>query len=68
MGFNTLSIHVPKLIVNHTSGNNTNADATSRLAVSPAEDEVEDIFQTTYLEKLPIIMCVIKDATKVKPK
>jgi len=38
-------------IAYHTSGNNTNADAMSRLPVSPAVEEVEDIFQT---KELPI--------------
>jgi len=46
------------------SGNNTNVDG---LPVSSAVEEMEDIFQTTYLEELPIKACDIRDATKVDP-
>ena len=54
-------------IVYRTSGNNANADAMSRLPVSPATYEEEDIFQTTCLEELPVRACDIKNATKVDP-
>jgi len=54
-------------IAYRTSQNNANTDAMSRLPVSPAVEEVDDIFQTTYLEELPIRACDIRDATKVDP-
>ena len=50
-----------------TSGYNANVDAMSRLPVSPAAYEEEDIFQTMYLEELPVKVCDIKNATKVDP-
>ena len=52
-------------IAYRTSRSNSNADAMSRLPVSPAEEEVDDVFQTTYLEELPIRACDIRDATRV---
>ena len=46
---------------------NTNTDAMSRLPSSPSESEMEtdnDVFQTTYLDKLPIRSEDIEQATK----
>ena len=39
----------------------------ARIPVSPAEEVVDDVFQTTYLEELPIKACDIKDVTRVNP-
>ena len=54
-------------IAYRASGSNSNADVMSRLPVSPAEEKVDDVFQTTYLEDLPIRACDIGDATRVDP-
>ena len=52
-------------IVYRTSKNNANADAMSRLPSSPSDSESEeDIFQTTYLNELPIRAEDIRQATK----
>ena len=50
--------------VYRTSGKNVNADAMSRLPVSPAAYE-EDIFQTTCLEELPVRAVILKMPPKL---
>jgi len=63
MGFDTITYTYR--IEYSTAGSNSNADVMSRLPVSPAEEEADNVFQTTYLEELPITASDIRDATRV---